>query len=120
MTQEPTDYNILLGNGVILNPIGELIKKLCGQSNFTMAAIYSLIDSILPEENALEIREITQKCEEELSKLLGDDGILFYHSSPRTAPFHYYHLLKFNDFHYFSIFNVLKVPVTQVRFLLLF
>ncbi|XP_055375777.1 fatty-acid amide hydrolase 2 [Condylostylus longicornis] len=114
MTQEPADFNALLGNGVTLNPFVELGKKLIGKSEFTMAAIYSLIDAILPKENETKIREVTRKCDEALTNLLGEDGILFYHSSPRTTPLHYYPLIKFNDFHYFSIFNVLKVPVTQV------
>ncbi|XP_058978558.1 fatty-acid amide hydrolase 2-like [Musca domestica] len=114
MTQEPANFNNLLGNGVELNPFVELFKKLIGQSEFTMAAIFSLIDSILPKEKEEFIRSATQELKKALQDLLGDDGVLFYHSSPRTAPFHYYPLVKFLDFSYFSIFNVLQTPVTQV------
>ncbi|XP_013110498.1 fatty-acid amide hydrolase 2 [Stomoxys calcitrans] len=114
MTQEPANFNKLLGNGVDLNPFVELFKKLIGQSDFTMAAIYSLVDSLLPKEKEEMMRNATTECKKALQDMLGSDGVLFYHSSPRTAPFHYYPLFKFLDFSYFSIFNVLHNPVTQV------
>lgn len=67
MTQEPADFNLLLGNGNRLNPILELVKKLTFTSSFTLASIYSLIDEILPKEKADKIKEITRKCDEELT-----------------------------------------------------
>ncbi|ALC47998.1 CG5112 [Drosophila busckii] len=114
MTQEPANFNLLLGNGVELNPFIELFKKLLGQSEYSMAAIYSLIDSVLPKEKESVICTASQKCKQYLQQLLGDNGVLFFHSSPRTAPFHYYPLVKFSDFSYFSLFNVLHLPATQV------
>jgi len=114
MTQEPANFNQMLGNGVELNPFVELFKKLLGQSEYSMAAIYSLIDSVLPKESETLIRAATLKCKQFVQELLGDDGVLFFHSSPRTAPFHYYPLVKFMDFSYFSLFNVLRLPATQV------
>lgn len=66
MTQEPADFNMLLGNGTRLNGIVELSKKLLGRSEFTMASILSLIDELLPKENADKIRECTRQCDEEL------------------------------------------------------
>uniref|UniRef100_A0A1A9X225 Amidase domain-containing protein n=1 Tax=Glossina brevipalpis TaxID=37001 RepID=A0A1A9X225_9MUSC len=114
MTQEPAEFSKLLGNGIEVHPFAELLKKLVGKSDFTMAAIYGLINSILPPEKEEKMREITSKLKRTLKEILGDDGVLFYHSSPRTAPFHYYPLAKFVDISYFSIFNVLHTPVTQV------
>lgn len=67
MTQEPADFNILLGNGSRLNPFVELAKKLTFTSDLTMAAIYSLLDEILPKEKADKIKETTRKCDEELT-----------------------------------------------------
>lgn len=67
MTQEPADFNQLLGNGVKLNGFMELTKKLIGKGEFTMASIYSLIDEYLPKENADKIKEYTRKCDEELT-----------------------------------------------------
>lgn len=67
MTQEPADFNLLLGNGSRLNPLVELAKKLTFSSDLTLASIYSLIDEILPKEKADKIKEITRKCDEELT-----------------------------------------------------
>lgn len=67
MTQEPVDFNQLLGNGVKLNGFMELTKKLIGKGEFTMASIYSLIDEYLPKENADKIKEYTRRCDEELT-----------------------------------------------------
>lgn len=67
MTQEPADFNLLLGNGVKLNPLIELAKKLVGRSEYTMASIYSLIDELLPKENADKMKELTRRCDEELN-----------------------------------------------------
>lgn len=68
VSQEPFDFNSTLGNGARLNGLVELGKKLCGYSDFTFAAIMSLLDSqILPKENADKIKELTRQCDEELA-----------------------------------------------------
>lgn len=67
MTQESDDYNLTLGNGKRLNPFVELAKKLACMSEFTMGALFSIIDETLPKENADKIKEITRKCDEELT-----------------------------------------------------
>lgn len=46
--------------------------------------------------------------------MLGDDGVLFFPSSPSTTKHHYEPLLHLYNFAYWAIFNVLKLPVTQV------
>ncbi|XP_063699670.1 fatty-acid amide hydrolase 2-B [Culicoides brevitarsis] len=114
MTQEPAIFNKLLGNGKRLNPLVEVFKKVTGQSEFTWAAIYSLIDELLPKENEKKMRQVTKECEEALEKLLGDDGILFYPSYPRVAPFHYAPLIQVYNFSYWALWNVLQNPATQV------
>ncbi|XP_053694837.1 fatty-acid amide hydrolase 2 [Sabethes cyaneus] len=114
MTQEPASFNNLLGNGKQLSPLVELVKKISGSSEYTLASIYSLIDSILPPEKADKIKEITRQCDQALTDLLGDDGILFYHSTTHTAPYHYSAFVNVYNFSYWCLFNVLHVPVTQV------
>lgn len=114
MTQEPASFSNLLGNGVKVNPLLELPKLLVGRSEYTLASMFSLIDELLPKEKEAKIREITRKCDEELTELLGDDGILFYPSTTHSAPFHYAAFFQIYNFSYWSIFNVLHVPVTQV------
>lgn len=118
MTQEPAIFNTLLGNGKRLNPYVELVKKILGQSDYTWGAIYSLVDELLPQEKEKKMREVTKVCEEALETLLGDDGILFYPSYPRTATFHYAPLIQIYNFSYWALWNVLKNPATQVRSLL--
>ncbi|XP_055539391.1 fatty-acid amide hydrolase 2 [Wyeomyia smithii] len=114
MTQEPASFNNLLGNGKQLSPLVELVKKVGGTSDYTLASVYSLIDSIMPPENADKIKEITRQCDQELTDLLGDDGILFYHSATHSAPYHYSAFVNVFNFSYWCLFNVLHVPVTQV------
>lgn len=67
MTQEPADFNALLGNGQKLNAFVELGKKCIGKSQFTLASIYSLLDAELPKEKGDKIKEYTRKCDEELT-----------------------------------------------------
>lgn len=114
MTQEPADFNKLLGNGQSLNGLVELGKKVIGQSDFTMGAIYSLLDDLMPMKHADDLRKTTEQLSTELADLLGDDGILIFPSTSNAAGFHYSPLVQIFKFSYFSLFNVLQVPVTQV------
>ncbi|ETN61596.1 amidase [Anopheles darlingi] len=114
MTQEPANFATLLGNGKPLSPLVELAKKLTGRSEYTMASLYSLIDTLLPQEREDTIRELTRICDQELTDLLGDDGILFYHSCTHTAPYHYAPFVNVYNFSYWCLFNVLHLPATQV------
>lgn len=114
MTQEPADFNYLLGNSKHLNPLVELFKKLTWQSDYTLASIFSLIDGILPKEKAEKMKKITEELIQEIEELLGDDGILIYPSCTNTAPFHYAPLVQIYNFSYWSLLNVLHFPSTQV------
>jgi fatty acid amide hydrolase 2 len=114
MTQEPLNFIELLGNGKTLNPFIELAKKFTGMSKFTLGSMYSLIDSVLPAENAEEMKALTKQMSEEIEELLGDDGVLFYPSTTHVAPFHYQTFVQIYNFSYWSILNALHLPVTQV------
>lgn len=114
MTQEPGNFNYMLGNSKDVNPLIELFKKLTGQSDYTLASVYCLIDSILPAEKAEKMRKITKELDAEVEELLGDDGILFYPSTTYAAPFHYAAFVQIYNFHYWSLQNVLNLPATQV------
>lgn len=114
MTQEPASFSYLLGNSSEVNPFIELGKKLIGKSDYTLASIFSLIDAILPAENAEEMKKITKELDEQIEELLGDDGILIYPSTTFAAPYHYAAFVQLYNFSYWSIFNVLHMPATQV------
>lgn len=114
MTEEPGNFNAMLGNSKEVNPLIELFKKLAGQSEYTLASIYSLIDSILPAEKAEKMKKITSELDAEIEELLGDDGVLFYPSTTYAAPFHFAAFIQVYNFHYWSLLNVLHLPATQV------
>ncbi|XP_070504292.1 fatty-acid amide hydrolase 2 isoform X1 [Chironomus tepperi] len=114
MTQEPADFGYLLGNSKKLNPLVELTKKIAGQSEYTMASIFSLIDGILPKEKAEKMKALTEELIQEVEELLGDDGVLIYPSYTYPAPFHYVPFLQIYNFGYWAIMNVLHLPATQI------
>lgn len=90
LTQESDDFNLLVGNGRRMNPLVELGKKLVGMSEHTMGALFALIDQTLPKENADKIKEITRKCDEELTVCR---AIILMHSNRSIhkgrSPIHY-------------------------------
>lgn len=114
MTQEPGDFAYLLGNTKSVNPFIEVGKKIFGQSDFTLASIYSLIDSLLPAEKAEKMKKITKELDDEIAELLGEDGVLFYPSHTYAAPFHYAPFVQVFNFSYWSLLNSLHLPATQV------
>lgn len=114
MTQEPGNFRYMLGNSKEVNPFIEVFKKFTGQSDYTLASIYSLIDSLLPAEKADKMRKITKELDEEINELLGEDGVLFYPSTTNAAPYHFAAFVQIYNFHYWSLLNVLNLPATQV------
>lgn len=114
MTQEPGNFPYMLGDSKQLNPLVEIPKKLLGQSELTLASVYSMIDSLLPAEKADEMKRITRELDNQISELLGDDGVLFYPSTAYPAPFHYAAFVQIYNFHYWSLMNSLHLPATQV------
>ncbi|GAB0087693.1 fatty-acid amide hydrolase 2 [Sergentomyia squamirostris] len=113
MRKEPQVFIKLLGGGLPINGVVELMKKLVGQSDFTLASIYSLIDGLLPlgSETISDITEVTKR---KLLDLLGQDGVLLVPSAPSAAGFHYSGLIQVHKFSYWSLFNCFHLPVSQV------
>lgn len=114
MTQEPANFSNMLGNGKELNGIVELVKMCIGQSDITLASLLSLLQDYLPLKKVKELCETTEQLIEELETLLGEDGVLIFPSTSSAAGFHYSPFFQIYKFSYFSIFNVMRVPVTQV------
>lgn len=114
MTQEPANFSKMLGNGRELNGVVELVKMCVGQSDITLASLLSLLQDYLPLKNVDELRAITEQTIKELEDLLGDDGVLIFPSTSSAAGFHLSPFFQIYKFSYFSIFNVMRVPVTQV------
>ncbi|XP_046990282.1 fatty-acid amide hydrolase 2 isoform X1 [Schistocerca americana] len=115
MSREPTNFAADLANRKgSLSPWIELPKKLCGCSQFTLAAIIGLVNSQLPPVNKKWAETVTAELKEEVCEVLGENGILLIPSQPTTAGYHYTAFLRPFNFMYCGIFNVLKLPVTQV------
>lgn len=114
MTQEPANFAHLLNKGRDLNGLVELVKFCLGQSQFTFASILSLLQDYLPLKKVEELRETTKQLQQELETLLGDDGVLIFPSNSSSAGFHFTPFFQPYRFSYYSIFNILRVPCTQV------
>lgn len=111
--EEPSELAELVGDGKTISIKTEIFKKFIGQSDFTLGAIYVLADSLLPLDDAEKMKKYTKEQYEQLSEILKDDGVLFYPSAPKPPPFHYVPYVQLFNFHYWSIFNSLRVPATQ-------
>ncbi|KAI5636562.1 amidase domain-containing protein [Phthorimaea operculella] len=93
----------------------EIVKKLLGMSQYTLAAVMNLVNQqILPKVNPEWGEAITNELKEDLIKTLGDNGVLIFPSAPAPAPYHYSLLLRPFDFAYWGVFNALHCPAVQV------
>ncbi|PNF23846.1 hypothetical protein B7P43_G13733 [Cryptotermes secundus] len=116
MTREPFDLAKELADGKgTVSVWKELLRKLLGQSDFTFASIMNLVNRyVLPQENSEWAESTTERLLSEILEKLGDNGVLLYPSHPFPAVYHYSSLLRPYNFGYWAVFNVLKLPVTQV------
>ncbi|CAH1638989.1 unnamed protein product [Spodoptera littoralis] len=93
----------------------EFPKKLLGMSEYTLPAIMKLADDqVLPPVNKEWAEQLTKEFTDDLIKLLGDDGVLLFPSSPLVAPYHYSPIVRPFNFAYWAIFNALHFPAAQV------
>ncbi|XP_015523424.1 fatty-acid amide hydrolase 2 [Neodiprion lecontei] len=116
MTKEVGEFNQNITNKQYRTTAkAELVNLLTFRSQLTLAAIIKLIDNdYLPKENSEWAEKTTENLKVELLNKLGDNGVLFYPSSPLTAGYHYSAYFKPFNFGYWCIFNVLKFPACQV------
>ncbi|XP_043261661.1 fatty-acid amide hydrolase 2-like [Colletes gigas] len=116
MSQENFDFKLHITNGMYrTSAIIEMLKLVTGTSEITLAAILKLIDEdILPKDNSEWAMNTTTNMKKYLLDKLGNDGVLFYPSSPFPAGYHYTSYFRPFNFGYWCLFNVLKFPVCQV------
>uniref|UniRef100_A0A1I7Y2P4 Amidase domain-containing protein n=1 Tax=Steinernema glaseri TaxID=37863 RepID=A0A1I7Y2P4_9BILA len=99
-----------------LNCLAEIPKVLLGRSNHTFpAVILGIVDKQKPfsEEKAKKLRSLRDRLQQQLTELLGDDGILLFPSFPTPAPFHHQPLLTPFNFAYTALWNTLALPVVE-------
>ncbi|XP_073429162.1 fatty-acid amide hydrolase 2 [Dendrobates tinctorius] len=109
-------FTDLMANGKSMWPSLELLKWVFGLSQHTLPAIGLALTEKLANLNPEGSAKMIQKAKhlkEEITSLLGDDGILLYPSHPKIAPKHNEPLAMPFNFAYTGIFNVLGLPVTQ-------
>ncbi|XP_017782827.1 PREDICTED: fatty-acid amide hydrolase 2-like isoform X2 [Nicrophorus vespilloides] len=93
----------------------ELFKYIFRCSNLSFSSVMVLINAqVLRKATSEWFEENTEKIKSELLSKLGNDGVLFFVSQPTTAHYHHLSYLRPYNLLYFSLFNLLKFPVTQV------
>ncbi|VEN40327.1 unnamed protein product [Callosobruchus maculatus] len=95
-------------------PLIEIFKYVTGRGEFCGSTIFNFINGLLPTPKDDWARETTEQLSKQLLDTLGEDGVLLYPSAPWPASYHYTAFLRPWNFNLFSIWNVLKFPVTQV------
>nr|CAH7720420.1 unnamed protein product [Callosobruchus chinensis] len=95
-------------------PLIEIFKYLTGRGDFCGSTIFNFINGLLPTPKDDWARATTEQLSKQLLDTLGEDGVLLYPSAPWPASYHHTAFLRPWNFNLFSIWNVLKFPVTQV------
>jgi fatty acid amide hydrolase 2 len=110
---EENTFKSVMGEGESINPFIHLIKWPFRQTPHTLPAlglaVYETFVSPLKK-----FLMLGYSLKEELTEMIGDDGVMIFPSFTRTAPLHYLPMLRPFDWVLTGIFNVLEFPVTQV------
>lgn len=110
----PEAFVELMADGGSVWPVWELIKRIFGRSEHTVAAIgLALMESSHSSKSSEFILKQKEDLQREMEDLLGTDGVLLYPSHPLLAPKHHYPLFMPFNFSYTGILNILGLPVTQ-------
>ncbi|KAM8952840.1 fatty-acid amide hydrolase 2 [Pelodytes ibericus] len=113
---EGQSFTDLMSGEKSMWPSWELLKWIFCLSDHTLPAIGLALTEKLASLNTEGNKRMVKKAKhlrDEISTLLGDDGILIYPSHPKIAPRHHEPLTMPFNFAYTGIFNVLGFPVTQ-------
>ncbi|XP_048039872.1 fatty-acid amide hydrolase 2-B [Megalobrama amblycephala] len=103
-----------MADGGSVWPVWELIKRMFGRSEHTVAAIgLALMESSHSSKPSQFILKQKEELQREMEDLLGTDGVLFYPSHPLLAPKHHHPLFTPFNAGYTGILNILGLPVTQ-------
>ena len=100
-----------------VNAWAELVRRILGKSEHTAPAILlgigESLQSLLPGGVESQLA-VAQKLREDLTALLGPNGVFLFPSYARPAPKHHHAKLRPLDWVYTGIGNVLHMPITQV------
>jgi len=113
-------FSQIIGNGDPIDLPRELLRAPLGRSPHILPSLALVLFETVTPKIPGSSRWLRQRSEDgralrrELEERLGDDGVLLHPPFPRTAMRHGHALLRFWEFAYSSIFNVMRTPVTQV------
>lgn len=101
-----------------INPYLELLKWIVGQSNHTFVGIMTAITERKGIQYGTEEYHYMVKQRDallqEMTTMLGDNGVFIYPTHPTAAPYHNEPLVRALNFSYTGIINVLGLPATAV------
>jgi len=110
-------FSELLGDGRKINLFIEFLKLCINRSNHNLPAlVLALIEKFpkLTPSRTKRFVEMGKGLKEELTKMLGKNGIMLYPSYVKPAPLHREPLLKPFHWVYTAIVNVMEMPATQI------
>jgi len=114
---EGKSFRELMGNGKRFSSSREMARWFLGRSPHTLPGLFLTVaerGSGLFPGLARRFVEEGRALREELSRLLGPDGVLLYPPYVSTAPKHNKPMLPPFNWVYTAILNVMELPVTQV------
>ncbi|XP_003978609.2 fatty-acid amide hydrolase 2-B [Takifugu rubripes] len=113
--KSPISFTELMGEpGHPAWPSWELLKRMVGKSDHTVAAIaLGLMEMTHGSKPSKVIMQLKEDLQNKVDELLGTDGVFLYPSHPRVAPKHHHPLFRPFDFAYTGIINILGLPATQ-------
>jgi len=110
-------FSEMLGNGKPIASYKELGNWALRKSQYTLPAIMLTILENLPKmmpQRTKKFVEMGKALREELTQLMGPNGIMLYPSYPSVAPVHNKPMMPPFNWQYTAIMNVMEFPVTQV------
>ena len=100
-----------------VNPWTEMLKWAVGKSEHTFPAIAlglgESVEHLVPMGQSKRLAQCVE-LRQEMTEMLGPNGIFLYPSYTRPAPLHNHPLRRPLDWIYTAIGNVLEMPITQV------
>ncbi|ETN67244.1 amidase [Anopheles darlingi] len=101
-----------------ISPLVELLKWPFGQSNHTLVGIMTAVTErggvqYDTEDYHYNVRQ-RNLLRDQITELLGDNGVFIYPTHPTVAPYHNEPLIRALNFSYTAIINVLGLPATAI------
>ncbi len=107
----------LMGGGVPIGCVRELLRWTAGRSKHTFPAIGLAVLEKVPKlfrSRARELLEAGASLREELVEAIGPNGVMLYPPYASPAPKHYVSMIPPFKWVYTAILNVMELPATQV------